>query len=142
MLLCLAVLCFAGLCCRAIFCCSYCRCLPAIDAAVPAAAVPSACVCACCHCCCLAHHAHARACPQALQVHATLCALGVPCQLEHTEAGEYSIDIALSDHRISGGWPAGALGARWGGLQRGTVFATPASAGTDAVADVVTGLKW
>ena len=54
-----------------------------------------------------------RAC--CLQVHATLCALGVPCQLEHTEAGEYSIDIALPEHRISGGWSAGAVGGGVGG---------------------------
>lgn len=53
-----------------------------------------------------------------LQVHRTICTLGVPCQLEHTEAGEYSIDVAIPEHRIAGvlkwvvgGWVGGCV---WG----------------------------
>ncbi|KAL4423640.1 hypothetical protein ABPG77_009227 [Micractinium sp. CCAP 211/92] len=35
------------------------------------------------------------------QVYRTICALGVPCQLEHSAAGEYSIDVAIPEHRIA-----------------------------------------
>lgn len=36
------------------------------------------------------------------QVYRTICALGVPCQLEHNAVGEYSIDVAIPEHRIAG----------------------------------------
>ena len=37
------------------------------------------------------------------QVHEAVCALGVPCVLEHSQAGEYSIDVAIPSHKIAGG---------------------------------------
>ena len=40
--------------------------------------------------------------PAAPQVHAAVCALGVPCVLEHSQAGEYSIDVAIPSHKIAG----------------------------------------
>ncbi len=41
---------------------------------------------------------------RAPQVHEAVCALGVPCVLEHSQAGEYSIDVAIPSHKIAGGW--------------------------------------
>ncbi|PRW33174.1 FK506-binding 1 [Chlorella sorokiniana] len=35
------------------------------------------------------------------QVHEAVCALGVPCVLEHSQAGEYSIDVAIPSHKIA-----------------------------------------
>lgn len=48
---------------------------------------------------------HPLVCPWTvpdMQVYRTICALGVPCQLEHSAAGEYSIDVAIPEHRIAG----------------------------------------
>lgn len=36
-----------------------------------------------------------------MQVYKAMCALGVACQLEYSEAGEYSIDVAIPEQRIA-----------------------------------------
>ena len=45
--------------------------------------------------------------PRPLQVYRTIRALGVDCALEHSEAGEYSIDVAVPARRIAGQYRAG-----------------------------------
>lgn len=61
------------------------------------------------------------------QVYEAMRALGVECQLEFSPVGEYSIDIALPQHRIAGGCRPGScrppgsatawFGCRWAGMR-------------------------